>query len=138
MSRTPICLDESAKDIVTVKRAIALKSCKIVNIKIQRVGGLLNAKRMHDVCAQAGIPVWGGTMPELGIGGAQTVHLATLDNFKYPTDVEASHRWFVEDIIDPLIEVHNGMITLPDGNGNGYSLNTRVIERYKVREQQFR
>ena len=138
VSRTPICLDESAKDVPTVQRAIELKSCDIINIKIQRVGGLLNAKRMHDVCAQAGIPVWGGTMPELGIGGAQTVHLATLDNFKYPTDVEASHRWFVDDIIDPLIEVHDGMITLPDGNGNGYSLNTQVIGRYKVREQFFR
>jgi len=138
ISRTPICLDESAKDIPTVQRAIEMKSCRIVNIKIQRVGGLLNAKRMHDVCAQAGIPVWGGTMPELGIGGAQTVHLATLDNFKYPTDVEASHRWFVEDIIVPLIEVHDGMITLPEGNGNGYSLNAEVIGRYKVREQQFR
>jgi O-succinylbenzoate synthase len=138
LSRTPVCLDESAKDVLTVQRAIELKSCKIINIKIQRVGGLLNAKRMHDVCAQTGIPVWGGTMPELGIGGAQTVHLATLDNFKYPTDVEASNRWFVEDIIDPLIEVHDGVITLPDRKGNGYSLNTRVMERYKVRGQTFR
>lgn len=77
-------------------------------------------------------------MPELGIGGAQTVHLATLDNFRYPTDVESSKRWFVEDIVDPLIEVHGGMITLPEGNGNGYSLNTRVMERYSVRKQLFR
>jgi len=138
ISRTPICLDESAKDLPTVQKAIQLKSCQIINIKIQRVGGLLNAKRMHDLCAQAGIPVWGGTMPELGVGGAQTVHLATLGNFRYPTDVEASHRWFVEDIIDPLIEVHNGMITLPDGIGNGYSLNQQVMRRYKVREQFFR
>jgi O-succinylbenzoate synthase len=61
-----------------------------------------------------------------------------LDNFKYPTDVEASKRWFVDDIIDPLIEVQDGIITLPDGNGNGYSLNTRVIDKYKVREQEFR
>jgi O-succinylbenzoate synthase len=137
-SRTPICLDESAKDVPTVQKAIELKSCKIVNIKIQRVGGLLNAKRMHDLCAEAGIPVWGGTMPELGIGGAQTLHLVTLDNFKYPTDVEASKRWFVDDIIDPLIEVQDGIITLPDGNGNGYSLNTRVMDRYKIREHRFK
>jgi O-succinylbenzoate synthase len=136
--QTPICLDESAKDIPTVRKAIELKSCKVINIKIQRVGGLLNAKRMHDMCAQAGIPVWGGTMPELGIGGAQTLHLATLHNFGYPTDVESSKRWFVDDIIDPLIEVRDGIITLPDRIGNGYSLNTRVIERYKVREQRFR
>jgi o-succinylbenzoate synthase len=138
LMHTPICLDESAKDLPTVRKAIELKSCQIINIKIQRVGGLLNAQRMHDLCAEKGIPVWAGTMPELGIGGAQTVHLATLDNFKYPTDVEASHRWFVEDIIDPLIEVHDGMITLPAGSGNGYSLNLPAIERYKVREQRFR
>jgi o-succinylbenzoate synthase len=138
MSRTPICLDEGAKDVATVQKAIALKSCKIVNIKIQRVGGLLNAKRIHDLCAQAGIPVWGGTMPELGIGGAQTIHLATLDNFGYPTDVESSKRWFTDDIIDPLIEVHDGMITLPNGNGNGYALNMAVVSRHKIREQVFR
>jgi O-succinylbenzoate synthase len=138
ISRTPVCLDEGAKDLQTVQRAIELKSCRIVNIKIQRVGGLLNALRMHELCAQAGIPVWGGTMPELGIGGVQTVHLATLDNFKYPTDVESSKRWFVEDIIDPLIEVIDGVITLPDRKGNGYTLNARVVEKYKVREVRFR
>jgi o-succinylbenzoate synthase len=136
--KTPICLDEGAQDVQTVQRAIKLKSCQIVNIKIQRVGGLLNARRMHDVCAQAGIPVWGGTMPELGIGGIQTVHLATLDNFGYPTDVEASNRWFTAEVIDPEIEVHGGMIALPDVPGNGYRLNSGVIDRYKVREQKFR
>jgi O-succinylbenzoate synthase len=135
---TPICLDEGAQDLPTVQKAIGLKSCRIVNIKIQRVGGLLNARRMHDLCAQAGIPVWGGTMPELGIGGIQTVHLATLDNFGYPTDVEASNRWFTAEVIDPEIEVHDGMIALPDVTGNGYPLNSGVIGRYKVREQKFR
>ena len=76
-------------------------------------------------------------MPELGIGGAQTVHLATLPNFLYPTDVEASTRWFVDDIVEPLIEVHDGCITIPSGAGNAYGLNETIVARYKVREEEF-
>ncbi len=135
--KTPICLDESAKDVPTVERAIQLGSCCIVNIKIQRVGGLKHAVAMRDVCARAGITVWGGTMPELGIGGAQTVHLATLSNFGFPTDVESSLRWFVDDIVDPLIEVRNGMITIPPGIGNCYQANKTKLRKYLVREETF-
>ncbi len=136
--QTPVCLDESAKNISAVEKAIELRSCRIVNIKIQRVGGLQNAKKVHDLCAVHGIPVWGGTMPELGIGGAQTVHLSTLSNFLFPTDVESSKRWFVDDIIDPLLEVHDGMISLPEGIGNAYKVDFRKVERYKVREEKFK
>jgi O-succinylbenzoate synthase len=136
--RTPVCLDESAKDVATVQKAIEMKACKIVNIKIQRVGGLQNAKAVHDLCSEHGIPVWGGTMPELGIGGAQTVHLATLGNFLFPTDVESSRRWFVDDIINPLLEVQNGMITIPEGIGNGYNVDCRKVQQYKVRGESFR
>lgn len=134
---TPVCLDESAKDCATVREAIRLKSCKIVNIKIQRVGGLQNAKAMHDICAEAGIPVWAGTMPELGIGGIQTAQLATLPNFLYPTDVEASLRWFTDDIVRPLIEVKNGMIDFAAGNGNSHLPDPAVMNNYKVRETVF-
>jgi len=136
-SKTPICLDEGAKDVSTIERAIRLGSCRIVNIKIQRVGGLQNAIAMHDLCAHAGIPVWGGTMPELGIGSAQTVHLATLNNFCYPTDVESSSRWFVDDIVDPPIEVHDGTITIPAGVGNCHQLNETKLKKYVVREETF-
>jgi O-succinylbenzoate synthase len=132
--RTPVCLDESAKDCATVKRAIALNSCRIVNIKIQRVGGLKHAVEMHDVCAGAGIPVWGGTMPELGIGGGQTLHLSTLGNFTFPTDVESSLRWFVDDIVDPLIQVRDGKIGIPEGSGNCFTLNYDNMKKYTVRE----
>ncbi|MDH3251503.1 MAG: o-succinylbenzoate synthase [Ignavibacteria bacterium] len=134
---TPVCLDESAENIDQVTEAIRKGSCKIVNIKIQRVGGLANALAVHDVCAEMGVPVWAGTMPELGIGGAQTVHLATLANFTFPTDVEASTRWFVEDIIDPAIDVHDGMITIPVGTGNCYRLREDILEKYSVREELF-
>jgi len=135
--RTPVCLDEGAENLVRVRKAIALGSCRVMNIKIQRVGGLTNAKAIHDLCEASGIPVWAGTMPELGIGAAQTLHLATLPNFAYPTDVESSRRWFVDDIVDPLLEVEEGMITLPAGAGNGYALSERAITRFRVAEQVF-
>lgn len=135
--RTPVCLDESAEDVSTVKQAIRLKSCRIVNIKIQRVGGLANAMAVHDCCATAGIPVWAGTMPELGIGGVQTLHLATLPNFRFPTDVESSARWFVDDIVEPLITVSNGRIAIPAGIGNCFALSARAMERYRVAERVF-
>jgi O-succinylbenzoate synthase len=135
--QTPVCLDESAEDLAAVRRAIALKSCRIVNIKIQRVGGLLHAREIHDACKEAGIPVWGGTMPELGIGGAQTLHLSTMKNFTFPTDVESSKRWFVNDIVEPLIQVHDGVITLPSSPGNGYRINQSAVKKYQVRDESF-
>ena len=136
--RTPVCLDESAEDINRVIRALAMKSCRIVNIKVQRVGGLANAKAVHDLCAASGIPVWAGTMPELGIGAAQTLHCATLPGFVFPTDVESSLRWFADDIIEPLITVRNGIITIPPGSGNCFALSARIVERYRVTERIFR
>jgi O-succinylbenzoate synthase len=135
---TPVCLDESATDPSTVERAITMGSCRIVNIKIQRVGGLRAGVRIHDICAGHGIPVWAGTMPELGIGGAQTLHLGTLKNFAYPTDVQSSLRWFVDDIVEPLIEVKKGKFLIPRGAGNAYRLRPNVVARYRVREAVFR
>jgi o-succinylbenzoate synthase len=135
--KTPICLDEGAKNIGTVHEAIRLKSCKIINIKVQRVGGLQNAKRMHDTCADAGIPVWAGTMPELGIGGIQTLHLASLPNFLFPTDVESSLRWFTNDIVRPLIEVRNGTIAIGEGVGNGCKLAQDAVDAFTVTTRTF-
>lgn len=135
---TPVCLDESAKDIPTVERAIALKSCRIVNIKIQRVGGLLAARKIHELCNARGVPVWGGTMPELGIGSAQTVHLSTLPNFLYPTDVQSSLRWFEDDCIEPLLEARGGKIHIPSGTGNCYRLDAKKVSRFLVRSEDFR
>jgi len=137
MLKTPVCLDESAEDLSAVHKAIQLKSCKIVNIKIQRVGGLLHAREIHDLCKSADIPVWAGTMPELGVGGVQTLHLSSMSNFSYPTDVESSKRWFVDDVVDPLIEVDAGTIALPRQPGNGYRINETVVKKYLVREESF-
>jgi O-succinylbenzoate synthase len=135
MIETPVCLDEGAEDPTAVQLAIDIGACRIINIKIQRVGGLRNAVRIHDMCAAAGIPVWAGTMPELGIGGAQTVHLATLPNFRYPTDVQASRRWFVDDVIVPLLEVHDGEIQIPMATGNAYQVAAKVVAKYMVRTE---
>ena len=129
---TPICLDESADDVVSVKRAIELGSCKIVNIKIQRVGGFRNAKLIHDLCKNAGIPVWAGTMPELGIGGIHSLFLSSLPGFSYPTDVESSARWFVDDIVQPRLQVHDGVLKIEDYCS--YDIDMEVVRKYKVRD----
>ncbi|HWC00271.1 MAG TPA: o-succinylbenzoate synthase [Bryobacteraceae bacterium] len=103
--KTPVCADESAESLAMLERLIELGSAKIINIKIQRVGGIHSAKRMHDRAQEAGLPCWMGTMPELGIASVEAVHLATLPNFQYPTDVEASSRWYTDDIIEPQIQI---------------------------------
>ncbi len=136
--RTPVCLDESAIDLRAVEKAIEMESCKIINIKIQRMGGLAKAKQVHDLCQRAGLPVWAGTMPELGIGSAQAIHLATLPNFSYPTDVESSSRWFIDDIIEPRIQVKDGWIEVPDGVGYGFAIDEKKIRKYAIRSETFR
>lgn len=135
---TPVCLDEGATDLDAIKQAIELQSCKIINIKIQRMGGFAKAKEVHDLCQQVGMPVWAGTMPELGIGSLEAIHLATLPNFSYPTDVESSARWFVDDIIDPWIEVNDGWITVPEEPGYGHRIDERKIRKYALRSESFR
>lgn len=128
--RTPICLDESLESAAHLRRAIELGSFRIANFKIQRVGGFFRALEMYRICRDHDIPAWVGTMPELGIGQAQGAALAALDGFVYPTDVEASARWFRDDIISPLLEVHDGMIDLPRGPGLGYSIEDTKVRRY--------
>ena len=135
--RTPVCLDESVGDLPTLRRALRGKCCRIVNIAIQRVGGLAVARAMHEACAAAAIPVWAGTMPELGIGAAQALHLSTLPGFTYPTDVASSARWFVDDIIAPMIEVRNGIVTLPAGTGNCYEVSENAVARYRTARRVF-
>ena len=130
--KTPICLDESLETFADLERAAALGSFKIANIKIQRVGGFRNALRLYERCRQLGLSIWIGTMPELGIGQAQGAALAALEGCGYPTDVEASFRWFRDDIIDPFLEVHDGRIECPSRPGLGYAINASKLERYQV------
>ena len=137
--RTPVCLDESADSLESIGEIIRLGSARILNIKVQRMGGLSTARQAHDLAEAAGVPCWLGTMPELGIASAQGLHLGTLPNFTFPSDVEASARWYVDDIISPQIEVNGkGLIQLPPGPGMGYQVDLEKVSRYRVRLQELR
>ena len=137
--RTPLCLDESAQSLRAIQEIIRLKSGRILNIKVQRMGGLWPARQAHDAAERAGIPCWLGTMPELGVASAQGLHLATLPNFTFPTDVEASARWYLDDIIVPLIEVApDGLIHLPEAPGMGYRVDSEKVACYRVKLEEFR
>jgi len=135
--QTPVCLDESLEDIEQLRLAHRLGSFQIANFKIQRVGGFQRCLEMDAFCREQGIPAWAGTMPELGIGQAQGAALASLANFQFPTDVEASDRWFRDDIIEPFIRVENGHISLPTSPGLGYSISPAKLERYRVASRSF-
>jgi len=135
--RTPVCLDESLESEQDLKRAIDLGSLKIANIKIQRVGGFGNALRIYEICRQNMIPVWVGTMPELGIGQVQGMALATLRDCTYPTDVEASTRWFQDDIITPFLEVKDGFMQPPRSPGLGFEINEAALRKYEKASERF-
>jgi O-succinylbenzoate synthase len=131
--RTPICADESAESMAALASLIKNDAARIINIKVQRVGGLSEARLMLAGARAAGLECWVGTMPELGVGSAQGLHLATLNGFTYPTDIEASARWYVDDVIAPGIEIDaQGYIQLPAGPGIGYRVMREKVERYSV------
>lgn len=130
--KTPVCLDESLETLKDVEEAGKLGSLKIANIKIQRVGGFRNALKVYELCRKFGLSIWVGTMPELGIGCVQGAALASLEGCDYPTDVEASARWFRDDIVDPWIQVKDGWIQMPDKPGLGYAINEDKLKKYLV------
>ncbi|MCZ8531879.1 o-succinylbenzoate synthase [Psychrobacillus psychrodurans] len=134
MLNTPICLDESILSVEDVRKAIELGSTKVINIKIARVGGLTEAKKIHDYCMEKGIPVWCGGMLEAGIGRAHNIALTTLPNFALPGDTAGSSHYWEEDIISPEIVVVDGYIEVPKGYGIGFEPNMEVIERYMLNE----
>ncbi|MCX8103638.1 MAG: o-succinylbenzoate synthase [Candidatus Bipolaricaulota bacterium] len=128
--KTPICLDESIKTPDDARKALDLGACKIINIKPGRVGGLLNAKRIHDLCLSRGVPVWCGGMLETGIGRAANVALASLPNFTLPNDISASARYWREDIIEPPFVLEpDGTIRVPTGSGLGVRVVMERLER---------
>ncbi|MBW0102226.1 o-succinylbenzoate synthase [Pseudonocardia sp. KRD291] len=116
--RTPICLDESVVSARSAAAAIALGACRVVNIKPGRVGGFLEARRIHDICAASGVPVWCGGMLETGLGRAGNVALAALPNFTLPGDVSASDRFYATDITEPFV-LRDGHLDVPTGPGLG-------------------
>jgi O-succinylbenzoate synthase len=135
---TPVCLDETAETPARTTAAIERGAGRIVNLKIQRVGGLGPALAIHNLCHQHGIACWVGSMPELGIGQAHGIHLATLANCKYPSDLEPSARWFVDDYVAPLIDLAApGILAVPTRPGLGYLVDPAKLRRYHVRQQEF-
>ena len=134
--QTPICLDECIRSAHHAEQAIRLKACGIINIKLGRVGGFAEAKRVHDVCESAGIPVWCGGMLESGIGRAHNIALSTLPNFTLPGDVSASKRYWKRDIISPEVEVTPaGTIRITDAPGFGYDIDYEFLKHVTVREE---
>ena len=136
---TPICLDESIRNRRDALAAIEMESCRIINIKLGRVGGFSEAIAVHNAAQERGIPVWCGGMLEAGIGRSHNIALSTLENFTLPGDVSASARYFAEDIVEPEITVSKaGEITIPDTPGRGYEVKTDLVERLTVRKETIR
>ena len=131
--RTPICLDESITSLEDAKNAIKLKSCKVINIKIGRVGGLAEAIAIHDYCLENNVPVWCGGMLETGISRAFNIAISTLPNFTIPGDVSASSRYWEKDVVTPEVEVYNGKIKVPTKNGIGYEVDESYINQISKR-----
>jgi o-succinylbenzoate synthase len=134
--RTSICLDESIGQARDAAFAVETGACRIINIKVGRVGGFSEAKKVHDVCRANNIPVWCGGMLESGVGRAHNIALATLENFRLPGDVSASKRYWKEDIIEPEVEVSKqGLIAIRDEPGTGYRVREDLVEKLTVRKE---
>jgi O-succinylbenzoate synthase len=133
---TPICLDECIRSAHHAEQAIRMGACRIINIKLGRVGGFTESKRVHDVAQAAGVPVWCGGMLESGVGRAANIALSTLPNFVLPGDVSASKRYWSRDVIHPAVEVSpQGTITVRDQPGLGYDLDLDFISQVTVRQE---
>lgn len=135
---TPICLDESIHSLEDARKAVELGSTKIINIKIGRVGGLTEAKKIHDYCEANGIPVWCGGMLESGIGRAHNVALTTLSNFTLPGDTASSNRYWDKDIIKPEVVSENGYIDVPQTAGIGYEIDREAVESFTIAKKHYK
>lgn len=138
---TPICLDESIGGVRAARQALELESCRIINLKVGRVGGYSPALEIHEICRSRGVPLWCGGMLESGIGRAHNIAVASLPGFTLPGDISASRRYFARDIIVPEVEVDgNGMVEVPTGPGFGFEIDrdylaaaTETVERFTQR-----
>jgi O-succinylbenzoate synthase len=132
--RTPICLDESIHSADDARKALDLGACRIINIKVSRVGGLREARRVHDLCHARGVPVWCGGMHEFGIGRAANLAIASLPGFTLPGDVSGSDKYYREDLVEPPIRATRGAIAVPSGPGLGVEPVAERIGRHTLRE----
>ena len=136
--QTPICLDESIRSAADARTAIALGACKVINVKIGRVGGHGEALAIHGVAADAGIPLWCGGMLESGIGRAHNVAIASLPGFSKPGDTSSSSRYFEEDIVEPLLEASDGLMPVPRGIGTGVEVRAAILSRFTTEQREYR
>ncbi|KAA0543158.1 o-succinylbenzoate synthase [Bacillus sp. BGMRC 2118] len=135
--KTPICLDESIISSEDARKAIQLGSTKVINIKMGRVGGALEAIKIHDICREAEVPVWCGGMLETGISRAHNIALASLPQFTIPGDISASSRYWKKDIIQPEVKVINGKIKVPSTPGLGVEVDTEQLRFYTVHKKAY-
>jgi O-succinylbenzoate synthase len=136
---TPVCLDESIHSPLHAQWAIEMKACRTINMKVGRVGGLTNAVKIHQMCLEAGLPMWCGGMLETGIGRATNLSLATLPNFTFPGDISATDRYYLEDIADPpfMLNHEDSTIIVPSGPGIGVTVQMARVEKVRVRHKVF-
>jgi O-succinylbenzoate synthase len=132
--RTPVCLDESIHSADDARKALDLGACRVINIKVSRVGGLREARRVHDLCHARGVPVWCGGMHEFGIGRAANLAIASLPGFTLPGDVSGSDKYYREDLVEPAILATRGAIAVPRGPGLGVEPVEGRIGRHTLRE----
>jgi O-succinylbenzoate synthase len=136
---TPICLDESIHSPNHARHAIELNACRIINMKVARVGGLTNAVTIHNMCAEAGIVMWCGGMLESGVGRATNLHLSSMPNFTLPGDISATDRYYAEDVASPDFHLNSedSTITVPTGPGIGVEVQMDRVEKFRVRHETF-
>lgn len=132
---TPICLDESIYSLKDVETAIELNACKIINVKVSRVGGISEVRKINDYCRKANIPLWCGGMLDAGVGRAHNIAITSLNQFILPGDTSASNRYWHEDIIEPEVTMNNGVIVVPDKPGIGYEINWPAVEKYRIEKK---
>jgi o-succinylbenzoate synthase len=125
---TPLCLDETLTSPARVKAALDLAACKVVNVKVGRVGGLAATKRIHDLCVDRRVPMWCGGMLETGIGRAHNIHVATMPGFVYPGDTASASRTYARDITEQALEATDGIMPVPPGPGIGVTLDWPFLE----------
>lgn len=132
---TAICLDESILSPEDARKALEMQAGRVINIKVGRVGGHLQARRVHDVTLAFGVPVWCGGMLESGIGRAHNIHLAALPNFTKPGDTSSSSRYWQQDIIHEPLETQSGLMPVPQGPGIGVTLNHSFLETVTLHQE---
>jgi len=136
--QTRICLDESIHSVEDARKAIELGSMKTINIKVARVGGLTEARKVHDLCQQHDIPVWCGGMLDTGIGRAHNISVASLPNYQFPGDVPASDRYYEHDFMSPSVTIDkNAMIKVPKKPGIGFEPVQELLERFTYEKKEF-